>query len=212
MQKNGHHDCGGSLIADRVVITAAHCINPNNTNLLTVRLGSTNISSGGEIINVTSVLVHEDWLKHGLENDIALLFLEFPPKVPNAKIIALPLKNTPIPRTENVCVTGWGSTQPRGNASQILQEVIIPYIPLERCQYLYRFWTGKVTDKMICAGVDGKGGKDSCSGDSGGPAVIDGKLAGIVSWGNGCALPDYPGVYTRVDKFIDWIDEHLPFK
>lgn len=63
----------------------------------------------------------------------------------------------------------------------------------------------QLTERMFCAGVKGVGGKDACQGDSGGPLVAKGKLHGIVSWGRGCALPGYPGVYTRVTAVRQWI-------
>lgn len=101
-------------------------------------------------------------------------------------------------------ITGWGDTaESSGKGSEILQEVRIPLVSYENCVSAYQDET--ITDNMLCAGLLGTGGVDSCQGDSGGPAAIDTVLYGIVSWGYGCAEPQYPGVYTNVANYVDWI-------
>jgi len=88
-----------------------------------------------------------------------------------------------------------------GGTTVILREVTVPIISNTQCSTYY----DGITARMLCAYVEG-GGKDSCQGDSGGPAVVDGPLlVGIVSWGIGCARPNYPGVYTRVSSVYSWI-------
>lgn len=118
-------------------------------------------------------------------------------------------------------VAGWGRTQEGGQSSNILQEVQIPVHENEVCKEKYQK-IGKLVSQqqfdnaVLCAGVLA-GGKDSCQGDSGGPLmapqVIDGKVVffqiGIVSYGIGCARPDIPGVYTRVQTFVDWIERKV---
>ncbi|XP_066986715.1 trypsin alpha-3-like [Macrobrachium rosenbergii] len=101
----------------------------------------------------------------------------------------------------NATVTGWGTTASGGNQTQQLYEVVVPTMTNTKCQQSYG--TASITANMICAGLDA-GGKDSCQGDSGGPLVTEGNAAqtfmvqiGVVSWGNGCALPNFPGVYAR---------------
>ena len=99
-----------------------------------------------------------------------------------------------------VTVSGWGDTGDRGELPTILQKVEVPVVPHWECEWLYG--REKIKDSMFCAG---RAGRDSCQGDSGGPVMYEGYLIGVVSWGQGCALPGYPGVYTDVSKFIDWI-------
>lgn len=77
------------------------------------------------------------------------------------------------------------------------------------CSLAYETVRMEITDNMICAGRLGIGGRDACSGDSGGPLVINNTLIGITSWGKGCGEPKFPGVWTRVPKIRDWIDENL---
>ena len=100
-----------------------------------------------------------------------------------------------------------------GNSSspQTCQYVKVPTITNSDCKKSYG--NDSITESMICAGYPGDGGKDSCSGDSGGPLVCNENgnavLAGVVSWGNGCGKPDYPGVYSRVTHVLDWIKENM---
>ncbi|KAI4458490.1 polyserase-related [Holotrichia oblita] len=105
-------------------------------------------------------------------------------------------------------VSGWGHRQqinyPKLNADRdILHAVQVPIVDHGVCTEHYPY--GKITDRMICAGYLGIGGRDSCQGDSGGPLVVNGVLIGIVSWGFGCADPQYPGVYTDVAYLREWI-------
>lgn len=118
-------------------------------------------------------------------------------------------------------VAGWGKTQEAGKSASILQEVQIPVLTNEICRDRYKKIGKLVSQKqfdnaVLCAGVLA-GGKDSCQGDSGGPlmvpSIIDGRIIyyqiGIVSYGIGCARTDVPGVYTRVQTFVDWIQKKV---
>merc|ERR1711963_1230214 len=112
-----------------------------------------------------------------------------------------------VSSTEESCFTsGWGTLSSGGSSTDTLQYVQVPAITNSQCNNAYG---GSITDAMICAGYPGIGEKDACQGDSGGPFVCsdNGKavIAGVVSWGNGCALADYPGVYARTTHVLDWI-------
>ena len=97
-----------------------------------------------------------------------------------------------------------------GSATNNLQYVRVPAITNSACNSSYG---GSITDSMLCAGYPGVGGKDACQGDSGGPFVCNNNgnavIAGVVSWGYGCADANYPGVYSRVTKVLDWIKNNL---
>jgi secreted trypsin-like serine protease len=102
-------------------------------------------------------------------------------------------------------VSGWGTTSSGGSLADTLQKVTVPVVTDEVCRGAYG--QSDIADSMICAGLDA-GGKDSCQGDSGGPFMCGNQLSGIVSWGYGCAVAGYPGVYTQTSYFVDWIMEH----
>ena len=103
-------------------------------------------------------------------------------------------------------VTGWGTTSSGGNLPSRLQVVSVPIIDRRKCENAYSSYGG-VTENMICAALE-EGGKDSCQGDSGGPLVVGGQLAGIVSWGVGCADKGHPGVYSNVASLRDFVVSH----
>ena len=103
-------------------------------------------------------------------------------------------------------ISGWGALVEGGGAPEVLQTVDVPIVTKSECSKAYQTWGG-IPEGQICAAFPA-GGKDTCQGDSGGPLVIAGRQAGIVSWGNGCARKGYPGVYTEVAAFRDWVVKH----
>ncbi|GIY30905.1 serine proteinase stubble [Caerostris extrusa] len=114
-------------------------------------------------------------------------------------------------------VTGWGRLYEDGPLPDVIQEVSLPILTNKQCETMYRSagFVEEIPDIFICAGYV-NGGKDSCEGDSGGPMVLqeeDGRwvLAGVISWGIGCAMPNQPGVYTRITKFSEWINQIIIF-
>uniref|UniRef100_A0A8B9LNS3 trypsin n=1 Tax=Astyanax mexicanus TaxID=7994 RepID=A0A8B9LNS3_ASTMX len=123
------------------------------------------------------------------------------------KPVALPSR---CPTPGEMCVvSGWGNIYSDSVFNPFnLQCLDIPIISHEVCE---RSYPGQITNNMVCAGYL-EGGKDSCQGDSGGPLVCSGALQGIVSWGYGCAQPNYPGVYTKVCSLLPWINEILKNK
>src|SRR5699024_12823188 len=104
---------------------------------------------------------------------------------------------------------GWGTTDESSHQlSPALLKVSIPVVTREECAKRYAAINAKVTENMVCAGLTVEGGQDACMGDSGGPAMDDqGVLAGLISWGAGCAHTVYPSVHTRVGSYIDWIKQ-----
>ena len=127
----------------------------------------------------------------------------------NAKAVGLPAKGSDVKVGDQVRVSGWGYLE-EGSYSlpSELRRVDIAVVSRKECNELYSKANAEVTDNMICGGDVANGGKDSCQGDSGGPVVDvkNNQVVGIVSWGYGCARKGYPGVYTRVGNFIDWIE------
>ncbi|XP_002128968.2 trypsin-like [Ciona intestinalis] len=143
-----------------------------------------------------------------MENDIMLLQLTTSIKETASVTFATLPAAFNDPAVGTVCtVSGWGNTQMVGsNYPDKPYSVNVPVISNSDCNVAYG---GDIYDGMMCLGLLGTGGKDSCQGDSGGPVLCNGAIHGVVSWGIGCAYPDYPGVYTRVSHYISFINSHV---
>ncbi|XP_076764986.1 proclotting enzyme [Xylocopa sonorina] len=214
---SGRQFCGGSLIDDLHILTAAHCVaNMNSWDVarLTVRLGDYNIKTNTEVRHierrVKRVVRHRGFNARTLYNDIALLTLSEPvPFTQQVRPICLPGGSQLYPGSM-ATVIGWGSLRESGPQPAILQEVSIPIWTNSECRLKYGAAApGGIVDSFLCAGQTAK---DSCTGDSGGPLMVnDGRWTqvGIVSWGIGCGKGRYPGVYTRVTHFLPWIYKNL---
>lgn len=173
---------------------------------LKFRIGSKKYASGGRMVNVKRIVIHERWNSYKIDFDYALLELSEPVTFSEqVRPIELPSVNDVIP-DESLCqVSGWGNTLNSSESKEILREATVPIVNQEKCNRAYN----RITPRMICAGYD-EGGKDSCQGDSGGPlsCIVDNgprKLIGIVSWGRGCGQEYFPGVYARVQAAREWI-------
>lgn len=197
----GSHFCGGSLVSNNIVITAAHCLQSISASQLQVRLGSTSRSSGGIIVGASSFKNHDGYNSRTHANDIAIINLAQDVEFTNS-IQPIGLASVdPAPGTTAV-VTGWGTVKEGGfTLPTTLQEVFVDIVSRQSCQSAY----GKNYDinaSMVCAASEGK---DACQGDSGGPLVANGQLVGVVSWGIGCARSAYPGVYGNVPDLLSWV-------
>ncbi|XP_018409303.1 PREDICTED: trypsin-like [Nanorana parkeri] len=197
----GYHFCGGSLINTLWVVSAAHCYQKQ----MEIRLGEHNIDvlEGPEqFIKVSKAIPHPQYDHYFLDNDIMLIRLRKPAKI-NTRVQAISLPSQCAVDGTQCLISGWGNTLSSGaNYPVLLQCLQAPILDDQVCHDAY---PGQITGNMICVGYM-EGGKDSCQGDSGGPVVCNGELQGVVSWGYGCALPGYPGVYTKVCNYLSWIE------
>ncbi|KAM3872970.1 trypsin-1 [Diretmus argenteus] len=189
---SGYHFCGGSLVNENWVVSAAHCYKSR----VEVRMGEHNIrvTEGHEqFISSSRVIRHPKYSSYNINNDFMLIKLSKPATL-NAYVqpVALPTRCAP---DGTMCkVTGWGNTMSSTADKNKLQCLDIPILSHADCNNAY---PGMITNTMFCAGYL-EGGKDSCQGDSGGPFVCNGELQGVVSWGYGCAEKNHPGVYAKV--------------
>ncbi|CAL4083149.1 unnamed protein product [Meganyctiphanes norvegica] len=207
--------CGGSLVTARHVVTAAHCWDGVNPDL--VRVGEhdlKNDNDGAQTLRIVRKSIHPSYNKDKSENDVAVATLERNVNFDrNILPICLPfrgdLKNYNF-ENRHLDVVGWGKLNERATGTtNIPQEAKVKVGSLRSCIHAYRnVGNINLSNKQLCAAENGK---DSCQGDSGGPLNYldngDGKyyLAGVVSTGRGCARADFPGVYVRVGAYLDWI-------
>lgn len=205
LRVNGAFICGGSLVTPTHVVTAAHCVKGVSAARLEVVGGATLLTMPGVRRGVAKVYTPKAYSTSTLNSDVAVLKLKSPLEGQN--IGTIELCNSNWKPGELIKVSGWGQiTEGSRTVSQHVRSIDVALIARTSCINQYKF-RGTISNTMFCASIPGV--KDACDGDSGGPAVYQGQLCGIVSWGIGCARRNSPGVYTSVKTVRSFIDKAL---
>jgi|GEM_PF-196136 len=217
-QFGGGHFCGGTVINNEWILTASHCLVWDDVDLMPhhirIRAGFSLLNSTeGSYYNIAEFILHPDYVDGQNPNDIALLRLSSPINLdpPGVEVVKVVTQADAAAGMTDpgvmAKISGWGSLTFQGPVVNELRAAEVPIVGVSQTSYP----PSMITADMIMAGV---AGVDACQGDSGGPMVVpDGfggyKIAGVVSWGNGCGLQGYPGVYARVSHFEDWIGQYV---
>lgn len=207
------HFCGGSIISENYVVTAAHCLEGQRARDVEVIVGT--VSLKGAILKhpAEKLTIHEKYDPVRIKNDIALIKVSKPFEFSEfVKPVPLPKPHYKVKTNSSAIVSGWGNLlSSGGNTPDQLRQATIFIADPEYCKKIMEENYVEVFPTNICAN-DPKMRRGQCNGDSGGPLTVDGVLTGIVSWSIKdpyCASTKYPGVYTRVCEFIDWLEENM---
>lgn len=206
--KDGQHFCGASLLDSNWVLTAAHCVEQEAAANIQAVVSEYNVAQADadeEKLAVSAIYIPKNY---GDDHDIALLKLATA-STKTAVAAANGAFTDSLAVGTDLTVMGWGNTLTNGESfPDELQQVVVPLFDHNDCKTNYGGIGVGITDNMICAGL-AAGGKDSCQGDSGGPLVLQSGgswvQVGVVSFGEACAAPNFPGVYTRVANYEDWV-------
>ncbi|XP_053197274.1 serine protease 33 [Scomber japonicus] len=221
IHKAAIHICGGSIITQNWVLSAAHCFpNPSDVDSYIIYAGRYQLNGYNPHESthyVSQVVIPYGYVEPQSGKDLVLVQLSNPVTWSDyARPICLPASGILFPGGMQCYVTGWGNIRVDVplSGSAPLQEVQVPIISQSSCQEMYRMEQVDILYDMICAGFQ-EGGKDSCQGDSGGPLVcqmVNGTWvqAGVVSFGLECAKENQPGVYTRLTSYSSFISDTIP--
>jgi secreted trypsin-like serine protease len=198
--------CGGTLVSATKVVTAAHCMVGETTSSVRVVGGRTYLNgTNGTVSRVSKIWINPSYTDATNGNDVAVLTLSTSMSYTTAPYVAS--TDTAVYATGATArILGWGTTSESGSSSNQLRTATVPIVSNTSCASSYG--SDFVASDMVCAGYT-SGGVDTCQGDSGGPLLIGGVLAGITSWGEGCAEAGYPGVYTRLTTFSSLVTTQI---
>lgn len=198
--------CGGTLVSPTKVVTAAHCMVGETTSSVRVVGGRTNLNgTNGTVSRVSKIWIHPSYTTATQGKDVAVLTLSTSMPYTTAPYVTSSQTGVYAAGT-TARILGWGTTSENGSSSNQLRTATVPTVSNSSCSSSYG--SNFISSDMVCAGLT-SGGVDTCQGDSGGPLLIGGVLAGITSWGEGCAEAGFPGVYTRLTTFSNLVTTQI---
>ncbi|XP_044739535.1 trypsin alpha-3-like [Chrysoperla carnea] len=207
--KDDKKHCGGSILDANHIITAAHCVVKNDKildpNIFVVKGGDVNLLSNEiQTFPVKKIYVPSNYKARTFDNDVAILKLTTSMNLEKGVLESVVLADQTVEDKTICVVSGWGTQ--RQNTTEMPDQLYyadVQVINRKICATRYELYN-TVSTNMVCAGYD-NGSKDACEGDSGGPLMCGNKLGGVVSWGVGCGLAEFPGVYTNIATQKAWI-------
>ncbi|XP_047027401.1 trypsin, alkaline C-like [Helicoverpa zea] len=199
--------CGGTVLNNRSILTAAHCPFGDHTSRWRVRAGSTFANRDGNIYVISNIIYNPNFNFRSMDSDIAILRTSA--NIPFSNVVqpgSIAGANYNLADNQVVWAAGWGRTKETG--SEQLRHVQVYTINQSICRQRYERASRTITPNMLCSGVLDVGGRDQCDGDFGGPLYHNNVVVGVSSFGVSCAHKDYPGVNVRVSRFTRWIQNN----
>ncbi|XP_055380757.1 chymotrypsin-2-like [Condylostylus longicornis] len=198
---SGSHFCGGAIVSDKCILTAAHCVRGRQPSSTYVVVGSQTLSISGKRHQAESIVSHPRYNSPAYHHDIAVVCVKEKFEL-NDKVQVIPMNDRKLVAGDVLRLTGWGTLSLGGRVPDKLQILNVGYVPYADCKAAHG-GSSMVGEGHAC--TFNKAGEGACHGDSGGPLVVDGKVAALVNWGTPCARgnPDaHADVYHYYEDFV----------